>query len=200
LIVAGAALYKPGNVESTSDLYAIQSLLKEQLGTAAGIIFALALLFSGESSSIIATIVGQVISEGFWYDRWNISPWKRRLVTRCIAIIPCLAVAASVGRTGLGLALNGSQIALSVLLPIISFPLIHFTSSKKLMRMATLSQSGVSSNVNLQEPLTPDMLISDEYEYKDMSKSMLTKVVAWFMWLAITSLNIYLIVVAGLSA
>jgi len=215
LIVAGAALYNPENPQVNSDLFAIHDLLVTQLGNAAGILFALALLFSGESSSIIATIVGQTITEGFFYNKWHMKPWIRRLFTRCIAIIPCLAVAGAVGKTGLGEALNGSQVALSVLLPIVSFPLIHLTSSKKIMRVRinvdennelSPRQSSPIPNTSLDgdddAPLGTSrykMTVEGEAEYVDMSNHIVTTILAWFIWLMVTGFDAYLIVKAAMG-
>lgn len=119
--------------------------------TAAAILFALALLASGQSSSIIATLAGQIVSEGF--IRWKLSvrlprraspcharpltshlqPVMRRLVTRCIGLVPSLAVAAAVGRSGIDTLLVASQVILSIVLPFIVFPLVYLTSSRSIM-------------------------------------------------------------------
>lgn len=107
LIVAGAALYNSQTAQG-GDLFAIHNLLSSSLAPAVGTIFALALLFSGQSSSIIATIVGQIIGEGF--INWKVRPFIRRGITRSIALIPCVVVASSIGKDGLGMALNISQV------------------------------------------------------------------------------------------
>lgn len=67
---------------------------------------------AGQSASLTVTLSGQIVSEGF--IAWRTVPWKRRLITRCISIVPSLAVAASVGRDGLVGLLIGSQVALSI--------------------------------------------------------------------------------------
>ena len=67
---------------------------------------------AGQSASLTVTLSGQIISEGF--IEWHTTPWKRRLVTRLIGIIPSLAVAVSVGRQGIDVLLVGSQVALSI--------------------------------------------------------------------------------------
>jgi len=114
LIVAGAALYGNPNAANGGDLFGIHALLSSSLTPAAGTLFALALLFSGQSSSIIATIVGQIICEGF--INWKLQPIVRRSVTRLIALIPCIIVASAIGKEGLSAALNISQVP--ILLPI----------------------------------------------------------------------------------
>ncbi len=129
LITAGASLY--GSKAEDADLFGIYHLLSSSLAPAAGTVFALALLLSGISAGIVCTIAGQMVSEGAL--RWTISPWLRRLITRSISITPSIIIAGSVGREGLSAALNGSQVALSVVLPFVSAPLIYFTCRNKYM-------------------------------------------------------------------
>ena len=107
LIVAGTALYGSTNADG-QDLFSIHALLSTTLAPIAGTLFALALLFSGQSSSIIATIVGQIICEGF--IDWKVRPFIRRGITRLIALIPCVIVASAIGKSGLNMALNISQV------------------------------------------------------------------------------------------
>jgi metal iron transporter len=110
LIVAGAALYGSEDAQG-EDLFSIHALLSTTLAPVAGTLFALGLLFSGQSSSIIATIVGQIICEGF--IQWKVRPFIRRGITRLIALIPCVIVASAIGKSGLSMALNISQVPLS---------------------------------------------------------------------------------------
>jgi metal iron transporter len=107
LIVAGTALYGTEDA-GAQDLFSIHTLLSQTLAPIAGTLFALALLFSGQSSSIIATIVGQIICEGF--INWKVRPFVRRGITRLIALIPCVVVASAIGKSGLNQALNISQV------------------------------------------------------------------------------------------
>ncbi|KAK9780054.1 putative Natural resistance-associated macrophage protein-domain-containing protein [Seiridium cardinale] len=130
LIVAGASLYEnPEALEA--DIFGIHSLLTSNLGTAAGTVFALALLFSGVSAGIVCTISGQMVCEGAL--KWQMKPWLRRLVTRSISITPSIIIAGAAGREKLNAALNGSQVALSIVLPFVSAPLIWYTCFNKYM-------------------------------------------------------------------
>jgi manganese transport protein len=102
------------------------------LGTAAAsILFAVALLASGQSSTITGTLAGQVVMEGFMH--WRISPWVRRLITRLLAIIPAVLIIGTRGSGSVNDLLILSQVVLSLQLPFAMFPLLHFTSSKKRM-------------------------------------------------------------------
>jgi manganese transport protein len=102
------------------------------LGTAVGsILFAVALLASGQSSTITGTLAGQVVMEGFM--RWRLSPWLRRLITRLLAIVPAIIVIGLRGEGSVTDLLILSQVALATQLPFAMFPLLHFTSSKKRM-------------------------------------------------------------------
>ncbi|KAH8884704.1 transporter smf2 [Thozetella sp. PMI_491] len=130
LIVAGSSLYNnPDALEA--DIFGIHDLLSTSIAPAAGTVFALALLLSGISAGIVCTISGQMVSEGAL--NWAMKPWLRRLVTRSISITPSIIIAGAVGRSGLDAALNGSQVALSVVLPFVTAPLIYFTCRNKYM-------------------------------------------------------------------
>lgn len=132
LIIAGASLYGSEEAQS-ADIFAIHGLLSGSLGRGAGILFALALLLSGVSAGIVCTIAGQMVSEGA--INWHMRPWLRRLMTRSLSITPSIIVAGAVGRKGLDTALNASQVALSVVLPFVSAPLIYFTCMNKYMKV-----------------------------------------------------------------
>jgi manganese transport protein len=102
------------------------------LGTAAGsALFVIALLASGQSSTITGTLAGQVVMEGFMH--WRIRPWLRRLITRLLAIIPAIFVIGIRGDGSVNDLLTLSQVVLALQLPFAMFPLLHFTSSRKRM-------------------------------------------------------------------
>ncbi|KZL76320.1 metal ion transporter [Colletotrichum tofieldiae] len=130
LIVAGASLYQ-GETSLAADIFGMHDLLANSISSAAGIIFAFALLLSGVSAGLVCTIAGQLVSEGAL--NWRMRPWLRRLVTRVISITPTVVVVAVAGQSGLSNALTGTQVVLSTVLPIITAPLIYFTSFNKYM-------------------------------------------------------------------
>jgi len=102
------------------------------LGTAAAsTLFAVALLASGQSSTITGTLAGQVVMEGFMH--WRIAPWLRRLITRLLAILPAIVIIGVRGDGSVNDLLVLSQVTLALQLPFAMFPLLHFTSSKKCM-------------------------------------------------------------------
>ena len=102
------------------------------LGTVmASILFAVALLASGQSSTITGTLAGQVVMEGFM--RWRIQPWVRRLITRSMAILPAVLVIGLRGDSSVTDLLVLSQVVLALQLPFAMFPLLQFTSSRKIM-------------------------------------------------------------------
>ncbi len=102
------------------------------LGTAAGsTLFALALLASGQSSTITGTIAGQVVMEGFMH--WRIRPWLRRLTTRLLAVLPAILIISVRGNGSVTDLVNLSQVVLCIQLPFAMVPLLHFTSSRKRM-------------------------------------------------------------------
>ena len=102
------------------------------LGTTfASTLFAVALLASGQSSTITGTLAGQVVMEGFMH--WRIQPWVRRLITRALAILPAVFIIGLRGDSSVTDLLTLSQVVLALQLPFAMFPLLHFTSSGKRM-------------------------------------------------------------------
>jgi manganese transport protein len=102
------------------------------LGTAgASTLFAIALLASGQSSTITGTLAGQVVMEGFM--RWRIQPWVRRLITRTLAILPAVFIIGLRGESSVTNLLILSQVVLALQLPFAMFPLLQFTSSRRRM-------------------------------------------------------------------
>ncbi|MGO9564820.1 MAG: Nramp family divalent metal transporter [Candidatus Korobacteraceae bacterium] len=99
--------------------------------SAASTLFAIALLASGQSSTITGTLAGQVVMEGFM--RWRIQPWVRRLITRSLAILPAVFVIGLRGESSVTDLLVLSQVVLALQLPFAMFPLLQFTSSRKRM-------------------------------------------------------------------
>jgi manganese transport protein len=99
--------------------------------TAASTLFAIALLASGQSSTITGTLAGQVVMEGFM--NWRIKPWVRRLITRTLAILPAVIIIGLRGDSSVTDLLTLSQVVLALQLPFAMFPLLQFTSSRKRM-------------------------------------------------------------------
>jgi manganese transport protein len=131
LIVAAAVFHHRGlyDVAAIQDAY---KLLSPLLGvTAASTLFAIALLASGQNSSITGTLAGQVVMEGFIHLK--VSPWLRRLITRSLAIIPTIIVVAFTGEQGTEKLLILSQVILSLQLSFAVVPLVLFTGNRKIM-------------------------------------------------------------------
>jgi manganese transport protein len=128
--VAGGQLI---HFSATSDWIRVAYLtLAPLLGTAAAsTLFAVALLASGQSSTITGTLAGQVVMEGFMH--WRIKPWVRRLITRTLAILPAVLIIGVRGNSSVTDLLTLSQVVLALQLPFAMFPLLHFTSSGKRM-------------------------------------------------------------------
>jgi manganese transport protein len=130
--VAGGGVVSFG---ANSDWIRIAYLtLAPLLGTSlASTLFVIALLASGQSSTITGTLAGQVVMEGFMH--WRIQPWLRRLITRALAIIPAVLVIGVRGDASVNDLLTLSQVVLALQLPFAMFPLLHFTSSRTKMGM-----------------------------------------------------------------
>ncbi|MDR6803648.1 manganese transport protein [Dyadobacter sp. BE34] len=131
LILAASAFHANGHFE-IADITDAYHLLDPVLGVSlAGIFFALALLASGQSSTLTGTLAGQIVMEGFLNIR--LKPWVRRLLTRGIAIIPALIVSYLYGERGTAELLVLSQVILSLQLSFAVVPLVFFTSNSKIM-------------------------------------------------------------------
>lgn len=177
LVVAGASLYGVSGAEE-ADLFGIHDLLSRTMAPVAGTIYALALLLSGISAGIVCTIAGQMVSEG--QLSLKMKPWVRRLFTRSISVTPSIIIAGAVGREGLNAALNGSQVALSVILPFVTAPLIYLTCRNKYMTVATREGEGGPNGIK-------------------MGNNWLTATIAVLLWLLICVMNVSLLVLVGLG-
>jgi manganese transport protein len=131
LIVAAATFHRAGHME-VAEIQDAYQLLTPLLGvTGASAVFALALLASGQNSTLTGTLAGQIVMEGFLNIR--IRPWLRRLITRAIAIVPAALTAIFFGEHGTAQLLILSQVILSLQLSFAVFPLVRFTSERAKM-------------------------------------------------------------------
>ena len=131
LIVAAATFHRSGNTQ-VAEIQDAYQLLSPLLGvTVASGVFAVALLASGQNSTLTGTLAGQIVMEGFLNIR--IRPWLRRLLTRAIAIVPAAITAILYGERGTAQLLIFSQVILSLQLSFAVFPLVMFTSDKAKM-------------------------------------------------------------------
>jgi manganese transport protein len=135
LAIAAAAFHARGH-EEIADIGEAHRLLAPLLGSSlAPVVFALALLAAGQSATMTGTLAGQVVMTGFLGLRWP--SWKRRLVTRACAILPALLLVGVKGDAAVGSILVGTQVILSLQLPLALTPLMRFTSDRA--RMGTFA-------------------------------------------------------------
>jgi manganese transport protein len=131
LVLAAATFHNTGHQE-VADIGDAYRLLTPLLGTTmASTLFAVALLASGQNSTITGTLAGQIVMEGFLNIR--LPAWLRRLITRLIAIVPAVIVTAMYGEHGAGGLLILSQVILSLQLSFAVVPLVYFTSQRRKM-------------------------------------------------------------------
>ncbi|HLI76487.1 MAG TPA: Nramp family divalent metal transporter [Acidobacteriaceae bacterium] len=131
LILAAAVFHRSGHLE-VAEIGDAYKLLSPVLGVAgASTLFAVALLASGQNSSLTGTLAGQVVMEGFLH--FQMAPWKRRFLTRSLAIVPTVIVTAIYGSRGTSSLLILSQVVLSLQLSFAVFPLVAFTSDRRRM-------------------------------------------------------------------
>ena len=131
LILAAAVFYKHG-YNGVSEIQDAHRLLEPLLGKSyAPVLFAIALIAAGQSSTVTGTLAGQIVMEG--YLRLRIAPWLRRIITRLLAVIPAILVITIMGESATGDMLVLSQVILSMQLGFAIIPLLHFVSDKKRM-------------------------------------------------------------------
>ena len=135
LVLAAAAFYVNGYFH-IAEIQDASNLLSNLFGKVAPTFFAIALIASGQSSTITGTLAGQIVMEG--HLNFRIQPWLRRLITRLLAIIPALFTIIYFGENALGSLLILSQVILSLQLGFAVIPLIHFNSDKKIMKEFTI--------------------------------------------------------------
>jgi NRAMP (natural resistance-associated macrophage protein)-like metal ion transporter len=132
LIVSSSNFYSNG-LTQVAELEDAFELLTKNLGKFAGTLFATALLFAGQSSTITGTITGQIIMTGFLGLNFTMPLWIRRILTRLLAIVPAILVIIIYGEESLNTLLVFSQVILSLQLPFAVWPLVFFTHSKTIM-------------------------------------------------------------------
>jgi manganese transport protein len=131
LILSAAAFHGTGH-QDVADIHDAYNLLSPVLGVSlASVVFAIALLASGQNSTLTGTLAGQIVMEGFLNIR--LRPWVRRMLTRLIAIVPAAIIALMYGEKGTGELLIMSQVVLSIQLGFAVVPLVMFTSDKNKM-------------------------------------------------------------------
>lgn len=130
ILVLAASVFRAGGTV-VDKLEQGHELLRTALGAGSATAFAVALLASGQSSTITGTLAGQIVMEGFM--RWRVAPWLRRMMTRCLAIIPAVLIIHFGGGDNTVMLLIVSQVVLSMQLPFAIFPLISVTSDPKRM-------------------------------------------------------------------
>jgi len=193
LIIAASSLSESAQ---DADLFGMYDLFVENISQAAGTMFALALLFSGISAGIVATMAGQMVAEGA--INWTIRPFYRRLLTRSIAIFPGIIIAAAKGRNGLAAALNGTNVVLSVALIFLTFPLVWYTSFDKYMMVET--EGGASAvTIETLEVAGDVERVEQRNPMVSLKNNWATTIVGWVIWVLIAVMNVATLTFLGLG-
>jgi manganese transport protein len=138
ILILAAAVFFKNNYHEVADIRQAHQLLDILIGNKwAPVLFGVALIASGQSSTITGTLAGQIVMEG--YLNLRIVPWLRRLITRSLAVVPAFLVITLMGENETGNLLILSQVILSMQLGFAVIPLIHFVSDKKKMQEYTIS-------------------------------------------------------------
>ena len=140
ILILGASVFYQNGMFDVAEIQDAHKLLEPLLGTKwAPILFAVALIAAGQSSTITGTLAGQIVMEG--YLNLRIQPWVRRIITRLIAIVPAVIVIIIYGESVTGKMLIFSQVILSLQLGFAIIPLIHFVSDKTKMKGFEISKA-----------------------------------------------------------
>jgi metal iron transporter len=171
-IISGAAFSQDGDF---TDLYSLYSLFQTGINQLTATMFAVGFLFSGVSAGIVSTMAGQTVMEGAFQIKIN--PFAKRLVTRCVAIIPALIVCVSVGSAGISDALTAVNYILSIGLIFVSLPVVWYVTHDKYMSVPNDEGTGM---VSLKLGLKGTIL-------------------AWFIWAIVIITDIATIALLGLG-
>ncbi|MDE3212742.1 MAG: Nramp family divalent metal transporter, partial [Bacteroidota bacterium] len=192
LVVAGTVFFKTGNSQ-VAEIHEAYRLLPSFLGNFAPILFAVALIAAGQSSTITGTLAGQIVMEG--YLNLRINPWLRRLITRSLAIIPAVLVILLMGPEKVDALLVLSQVILSLQLGFAIVPLIHFVSDREKMGKFTINLptkilswliAGVLLWLNIQ-------MLAGQSEEVFMGPSLWPKLAVGSLGILFTGLLLYLV-------
>lgn len=205
VILSGTLFYN--NPEAVdADLKGIYLMLCDLVSDFAGTIFAVAILFAGQSASWVGVAASEIVLLGFL--DLTVDPWVSKVFTRLLALIPCLIVGVFFGDKGINTVLNFSQVLLSLILPFVAIPLIMFTSDREIMKVDKLHELEVEQGQE-QEIVSPDesentRLLNREDNVSDeessnseeiyFENSNLLNVVSWSVCILITCLNTFMIV------
>ncbi|KAN0100220.1 Natural resistance-associated macrophage domain containing protein [Tylopilus felleus] len=204
LILSSAVFYYNSGAhgsESPASLFDAHALIQNRLGNGAALLFALALLASGQSASIVGIVAAQCVSEGFL--RWKVSPTLRRLITRVLGVVPSVIVACVVGESGVNTLLVASQVVLSIVLPFVIFPLVYLTSLSRFMSIKSRSESTSPSQPSPDAPsdavvdraeAPEDKTFGSDDETVDFSNGKIVTAIGYLMCLVILAANIYVLV------
>jgi manganese transport protein len=196
ILIVAAAAFGGTEVGELSDAF---YLLSKNLGAGMGILFAVALLLSGQSSTITGTLAGQIVMVGFLGDRIKLAPWMRRLITRSLAITPAMIVAIAKGDHAINDLLVLSQVILSLQLPFAVWPLVYFTSHPDIMsvreQVSVIPTEGESLSEEAEEEgLTNSMEELMHVQVTDFSNKGWMKWMGYLVATLITVFNIVLLV------
>ena len=195
LILAATVFFQTGKTD-VGEIKQAHELLSPMLGSSfASTLFAIALIASGQSSTVTGTLAGQIVMEG--YLRLRINPIMRRLITRLIAIIPAIIVIAMFGEDEVDSLLIFSQVVLSLQLGFAVIPLIHFVSDKKTMGSFAIKpfiQFLAWAVASVLVYLNLKMLMGEALGFFDSSSNSMLKLIIVLAGLFFVALLIYSII------
>ncbi|XBW34648.1 hypothetical protein QEN19_000215 [Hanseniaspora menglaensis] len=202
IVVLSGTLFYNNPDAFDADLKGIYLMLCDLVSKFAGQIFAIAILFAGQSASWVGVAASEIVLLGFL--DLTIDPWVSKIITRLIALIPCLIIGITFGDKGINAVLNFSQVLLALILPFVVIPLILFTNNKEIMNVDMMHEleieQGQEQNVDdenqrlLELPLdqtSTTVSLNEEKIY--FHNGNFLKWSSWIICFFITGLNIFMI-------
>lgn len=198
ILIVGASAFHANGITDVAELQDAYNSLNKTIGHGTGTLFAIALLASGQSSTITGTMAGQIVMSGFL--ALKLKPWLRRIITRLLAITPAIVVVSIYGEQGLNNLLIWSQVILSCQLPFAVIPLVMFTSMQKYMGGAPRPSFRIwigrlfrRSKLNQPEQVNNDSTQIPEGHFINGWVILILSVISTII---VTGLNIYLVIAA----
>lgn len=200
VVLSGTLFYN--NPEAVdADLKGIYLMLCDLVSKFAGQVFAVAILFAGQSASWVGVAASEIVLLGFM--DFTIDPWVSKIITRLIALIPCLIIGISFGDRGINAVLNFSQVLLALILPFVVIPLIMFTNDKEIMKVDRLHELELERGQQQEEYNENSRLLESSQQQNASPKEddsniyfhngQFLKWISWVICFLITGLNIFMI-------
>ncbi|CAI8494488.1 unnamed protein product [Hanseniaspora opuntiae] len=196
IVILSGTLFYNNPQAADADLKGIYLMLCDLVSQFAGTIFAVAILFAGQSASWVGVAASEIVLLGFL--DLTIDPWVTKVFTRLLALIPCLIVGLCFGDKGINTVLNLSQVLLALILPFVAIPLIIFTSDKDIMNVDLMHELEIEQGQEQEDEnsrlLSNEQSTTNKDDGYHFENGKLVSIVSWAICVLITGLNAFMII------